>query len=357
MRNKKTYLFTTFLYVVVIVWACFILSINRRNAQTRINQAVEAALLESMDKDLEKRLATIPYFSSGLNTQKKYTRLIKSYSDGQAGKIKTDTLTLPRSMDALQFNKLAKHLLTSKIPSATICPDSLLALFRKELERRQLETTAAGIIYEDGEQTYYSKNDSTGYTHASFCAEADSFDIAYRLKVTGWVNYGAKALFKHWDMAAYIRLVLLLCGVIGMYALAYILRRKKRQPETVKETETKESINVNAALNEIRTDPATNTIHVGEEEVGLGEIEFKLLTLLLKNPGCPTSIKQIKAYVWENVIADNRTVYVHISNLKKVIEKGHYTIVNIRNKGYIITKTEDDTKNTDGPPTNGNDIP
>lgn len=77
---------------------------------------------------------------------------------------------------------------------------------------------------------------------------------------------------------------------------------------------------------------STHNVHVNDKAVTLSATEFSLLTLLAKNPNIVFSSEQLYDLIWkENNIGDTRTVMVHVSNLRKKIERDP------SNPEYIIT--------------------
>ncbi len=81
----------------------------------------------------------------------------------------------------------------------------------------------------------------------------------------------------------------------------------------------------------------TYEVWVKDEKVGLTSTEFRLLKLLVERKGWVFSREQILDYLWgkEKIVID-RTVDVHIKNLReKLLEAGDY-IKNVRGVGYKI---------------------
>ena len=85
-------------------------------------------------------------------------------------------------------------------------------------------------------------------------------------------------------------------------------------------------------------DMERHRVTVRDQEVALSMKEFKILSLLAKNPGKIFSIEEIFAQIWgTNSLGDYRTVMVHISNLRKKIERDPLKpiyILNLRGMGY-----------------------
>lgn len=84
------------------------------------------------------------------------------------------------------------------------------------------------------------------------------------------------------------------------------------------EQESKEGI---IELNELRLDTHAKTVFVEEREVNLTKTEYKIVELLMSNPGRVFSIDDIYESVWEepSFNSDN-TVSVHIRKIREKIE-------------------------------------
>lgn len=79
------------------------------------------------------------------------------------------------------------------------------------------------------------------------------------------------------------------------------------------------------------------------KRIDLTLTEFKILQLLTKRPGWVYSRSQILDYLWGNdKIVIERTVDVHIKNLRDKIEDYSSCIVNVRGVGYKFEPPEDD---------------
>lgn len=85
-------------------------------------------------------------------------------------------------------------------------------------------------------------------------------------------------------------------------------------------------------------DTATHTILVDNKEIMLSPKEFELLVLLAKHPHRVFYIEELYRYVWgSDSLGDARTIIVHISNLRRKIEKNEANpkyIITVRGKGY-----------------------
>ena len=80
-------------------------------------------------------------------------------------------------------------------------------------------------------------------------------------------------------------------------------------------------------------------VHRGDKEVHLGPTEFRILRLLMQNPGKVFSREQLLNTVWgQDVYVEVRTVDVHIRRLRIALNEsgGHDIIRTVRSAGYAL---------------------
>ncbi len=83
----------------------------------------------------------------------------------------------------------------------------------------------------------------------------------------------------------------------------------------------------------IRVDGERHVVMKGGEEIDLPRKEFNLLEMLHSEPGRLFTREEIYDKVWgQEVIVGDRTIDVHIRNLRKKIGEGH--IVTVKGVGY-----------------------
>ncbi len=106
-----------------------------------------------------------------------------------------------------------------------------------------------------------------------------------------------------------------------------VLRRRERQTEA--ETFTVGEI--------ITIDPKSHEVTVAGSKVNLTTTEFRILLLLAQHPGWVFTRTQILNELWgeEKAVLD-RTIDVHIRNLRVKLGKAGNLIVNVRGVGYKI---------------------
>lgn len=110
----------------------------------------------------------------------------------------------------------------------------------------------------------------------------------------------------------------------------------RRTPESklVPETEDSEKLVLGKIL---KLDLNKYEVFVKGEPVELTTTEFKLLKLLTGKPGWVFSRDQILEFLWgEDKAVIDRTVDVHIRNLRKKLKSAGKLIKNVRGVGYTI---------------------
>jgi two-component system phosphate regulon response regulator PhoB len=88
-------------------------------------------------------------------------------------------------------------------------------------------------------------------------------------------------------------------------------------------------------------DPKSHRVFVNEQILNIGPIEFRLLHLLMSNPDRAYSRAQILDLVWgTNLHVGERTVDMHVSNLRKALEPHGYgeVIQTVRGVGYRLSE-------------------
>ena len=64
----------------------------------------------------------------------------------------------------------------------------------------------------------------------------------------------------------------------------------------------------------------TVQVHVDGEAVALTPLEFKILALLMRNPGRVFSAEEIYERVWQEKAIATETIMVHVRNIRQKIE-------------------------------------
>jgi two-component system phosphate regulon response regulator PhoB len=88
---------------------------------------------------------------------------------------------------------------------------------------------------------------------------------------------------------------------------------------------------------ELRLDPVSHRVHVGDAEVAVGPTEYRLLKFLMENRDRVYTRAQLLDFVWgQNVYVEERTVDVHVRRLRKVLEPSGTDryVQTVRGAGY-----------------------
>lgn len=108
------------------------------------------------------------------------------------------------------------------------------------------------------------------------------------------------------------------------------------------------SRNVLAITPEFRLNFNTYEAYIHDQRVDLTLTEFKILQLLTKRPGWVFTRAQILDHLWGNdKIVLERTVDVHIRNLREKLGNYAYMIKNIRGVGYKFSTSPEYTESQD----------
>lgn len=91
----------------------------------------------------------------------------------------------------------------------------------------------------------------------------------------------------------------------------------------------------------IELDTDAKSVMKDGESLALTSTEYKILELLMPNPGRIYTKQQIFEYVWEgDYIADDSTIMVHISNLRNKLKRDDDTVIikTVKGLGYKFEK-------------------
>lgn len=102
----------------------------------------------------------------------------------------------------------------------------------------------------------------------------------------------------------------------------------------------KKEESINITLGELRLNKENFEVYKNKTKIDLNPKEFKILDLLMSNPGRVYTKKQIYENVWdEQYFGDDNTLLVHLSHLREKIEDNPKTpkyLKTIRGIGYKI---------------------
>ena len=107
------------------------------------------------------------------------------------------------------------------------------------------------------------------------------------------------------------------------------MRRRQEEPES-----DSDELPV-LEIDDITINPNRHEVHVGEREIGLTPIEFKIIHFLASHPGRVYSRQRIiDEAQGEDVIITERTVDVHIVSLRRKLAGRAEVIETVRGVGY-----------------------
>jgi two-component system, OmpR family, response regulator QseB len=95
------------------------------------------------------------------------------------------------------------------------------------------------------------------------------------------------------------------------------------------------------AIGNVKVDPGSRRVFVGDKQVEISRREFVLLHLLMENAGRVLTREQISQnlYGWGDEV-DSNALEVHIHNIRRKV--GNEFIETIRGVGYLIEKPKDE---------------
>ncbi len=125
------------------------------------------------------------------------------------------------------------------------------------------------------------------------------------------------------------------------FSIPELMARVKTNMRRAPLAEEKEKILV---FEDITVDLVERKVKRGENYLHLSPTEFRLLRMLIKEPGKVFSRDVLLKSVWgENIYVESRTVDVHIRRLRKSLNKyGPDYIRTVRSNGYAIDKKASD---------------
>lgn len=208
---------------------------------------------------------------------------------------------------------------------STVCPDSLLRVFKEELESRNIHASSAGIICWDGKRAYYSQNDSTSAAQAMYCAETGLNASGKRLGIKAWVDYDMETILNYWGIDRLAAIAILCLVLFGGGGVCFWRNRKtsrRKAPKDLREI--------------IRIDRDLNKVTICTQAHRLPSMELDVLDFFLENQHRLLSKQDVKEHLWGNVSVPDNGFYVYISHVNKCLDPYGYRIMNIEKKGYRI---------------------
>jgi phosphate regulon transcriptional regulator PhoB len=124
--------------------------------------------------------------------------------------------------------------------------------------------------------------------------------------------------------------------IVKPFSIKELIARVKAVLRRINTNSQKESIK---RIDELLIDSNKFEVKIGEKKIDLTTTEFKILSILLERPGWVFSREQLLDRLWEgDKIVIDRTIDVHITQLRKKLGKYGQFIKSIRGVGYKFEK-------------------
>jgi two-component system OmpR family response regulator len=89
-------------------------------------------------------------------------------------------------------------------------------------------------------------------------------------------------------------------------------------------------------VGELRLDPDLHQVTCGEKEVDLSPTEFRLLALLMANPGRVLTREQLLSQIWGlDEATETKVLETYVSYLRRKLGE-HLTVRTVRTVGYQL---------------------
>lgn len=331
---KQTPLLIIATLILATIFSGFLFTYSIQTARNNVNIQICHALKQSMKQDLELRTGQISHSQHRKGKQAKTKCIELTEENPITHQAEHKRFTFKDSINVLTAQQMLKQYISRNLNP--IHPDSLLKLFTAELNRLRI-SVPAGIIYQNGEQRFYSRNDSSSHLQASFVTELDSFDLSNQLKLTAWADYGIPTVIRFMNIWGYIGIILCIASLAVVFLLfSYHLVRVK-SPKKQNSPTTKE--HQDQPLKERIILPQKCIAIIDGKQYKLPKKDYELLHFFMSNIASPISTESIQKKIWPSGVITN--VYVHINNLNKILHP-HSLDIEKSSAGYqlIIRKQE-----------------
>jgi two-component system phosphate regulon response regulator PhoB len=85
-------------------------------------------------------------------------------------------------------------------------------------------------------------------------------------------------------------------------------------------------------------DPLSCSVRIDDARIDIRASEFRLLQLLMSQPGHPFSRQELRACLQHgSTLIDERTVDVHVLRLRRAMRHARGLVKTVRNVGYVLT--------------------
>ena len=323
--KKQATLLTIVFLTIITITAGGLIYQSVCSARNKISHTMKHALEHSIEQDREKRSSklnnTFTHIANGKTLAKELV-IITGNEEKQA-------ITFGDSINIPTLNNMRKqHTLKSH---SAIQADSLSAIFESELHLHNIHATA-GIVIRNGEKTFYSKNDSTGYRKADFVVRKDSIDPQLLIKVEGWAVADTKTILHFMGTKGYAGIglgMIAIAGIAGLGCYRYRMKKKAERENRVS------GLRKRIILQEDGQITIDGTPHK------LAQKDYELLKLFVDKDNIPLPHDYLHQLLWKDKTANN--VCVHINRTNPILESHGLKIVNTP-AGYLIKSLPQNVK-------------
>jgi len=96
-------------------------------------------------------------------------------------------------------------------------------------------------------------------------------------------------------------------------------------------------------LGDVHMDLSSLRVTVGEDELSIAPVEFKILSLLMRQKGLLTKREDLEKFVWSNEPHGDRGLDSHISSLRKKLRHSTLLLQTVYGSGYTLSVKAHDT--------------
>lgn len=306
------------------------------DASLKVKEKTNKALKASIIEDYTARTENTPF--QIISKKQAISKIKQIQITNEKKKI---NYTFRDSVDTRVVRRLStQHLLAKSKP---LKPDSLNAIFQKELNQANL-FGQTGIIYRQNLVHHkYSNSDSISFHSASYQTPFHALDLTKIHQVSAWINYGLPTLIYH--IPFHLFLLILLCATT-IFFLLIVLFRKKHHIQQATGIETPAE-----PMQEDTNQEGENSIpdgwyispkkqlYINKQPYKIQELSMRLLQLLYERKEKEyVSREEIKEEIWKDEKTNvNNRIDTHIKQLRKALEHSPYQIETIRKKGFRLT--------------------
>lgn len=131
------------------------------------------------------------------------------------------------------------------------------------------------------------------------------------------------------------------CGADDYLCKPFAMQELLARVLALSRRNTKQVLSSVITLSNVSLDCSKLIVFTDDGEIELPNKEYQIFEMLISNPNQVFSVEQLLDKIWGyDSIADERSVWVHISNLRKKLSNinANVQIKSIRNRGYSLTE-------------------